>query len=114
MHWLKDIHHLPDLFRLPVFLESGTYYRPILMMSFMFDALLGNGDPSFFHFSNVFYHIITTMLLFYLMQLMGLPKLQAFVLSLLFSVRMNLPSRCEGIYELGRSGVELIIYLNPL
>lgn len=86
IQWLKNINHLPDLFRIPVFLDPGIYYRPILTMSFMFDAILGNGDPSFFHFSSVFSHIIVAMLLFYLMQLVGLTKSKSLVLSLLFSV----------------------------
>ncbi len=52
----------------------------------MFDAILGGGSPSFFHFTNILSHIIAAMLLFYLMQLMGLTKLKSFVLSLIFSV----------------------------
>jgi tetratricopeptide (TPR) repeat protein len=44
-----------------------TYYRPIIILSFKLDYLLFKDNPAGYHFSNMIYHILTSLLLFLLL-----------------------------------------------
>ena len=44
--------------------ESGTYYRPLLMASFILDKYAWGLEESFMHLDNVVFHLCNTLLLF--------------------------------------------------
>jgi tetratricopeptide (TPR) repeat protein len=62
------------------------YYRPILTLSFMLDAQFSaRPEPKFFHLSNIIYHIIACILLFFLFHRLGIEPLTIFMLTLIFA-----------------------------
>jgi tetratricopeptide (TPR) repeat protein len=66
--------------------EGKGYYRPIQTISFMIDAQINNEKPDVFHFSNIFYHILTVIVLFSLLRKLQVSDNISFFLALLFSV----------------------------
>jgi len=43
--------------------EGTTFYRPLISLTLAFDYLLGQGNPFFFHLTNLFYHTSCALLL---------------------------------------------------
>jgi hypothetical protein len=43
---------------------SGSYYRPILLLSFMMDKFVWGLEASFMHLENILFHLANTLLLF--------------------------------------------------
>lgn len=66
--------------------QSGYYYRPLLTLSFMADAMIGGGSFKMFHFSNIIYHVLATFILFLFLCRTGHPVRWGFLLSLVFLV----------------------------
>jgi protein O-mannosyl-transferase len=87
--WYKDASNMPSLFVKGVFDNKNmgeSYYRPVLMLTFMTDTLIGGGNPKVYHFTNILLHIIASVLCFLLL-LRFLPnRRNAFILSLFFLV----------------------------
>jgi len=63
INWLSSIKNIPATFSLE-FLPG--LYRPILIITFLLDTFIGNGNPLYYHISNVLLHIITAFLLYLL------------------------------------------------
>ena len=74
----EDVFHLPSV--------SSYYYRPVMTLSFMADAMIGNGSFGMFHFSNILYHILATFLLFLFFIELGFERIRVFLFSMLFLV----------------------------
>lgn len=74
----EEVFHLPNF--------SAAYYRPILTLSFMFDAQISGSSPFFYHLINVLYHAINSILVFIFLNKLKIGKRVAFFLSLLFSI----------------------------
>jgi tetratricopeptide (TPR) repeat protein len=89
--WLivKQLGILGHVSNLPVIFSSaitGMYYRPVLMSSFMFDVIVGNGGPLMFHLSNILIHVACALLLFRFLIQLNLSKLTAFMAAAIFAV----------------------------
>ena len=86
----KSLSNIPqafneDIFRTPH--NGGTFYRPILRLTFMFDAQFGEKAIVFMsHFSNILLHILSICLLFYFLLKLNLKKEIAFLFALFFSI----------------------------
>jgi len=65
---------------------DAHYYRPFTVLSFLFDSLIGDGSIAYFHFTNVFIHLITIVSLFTLLRKMDYSKNSAFVAALFFAI----------------------------
>ena len=74
----EDVFHSPT--------GHGFYYRPILTLSFMADAMIGKGSFSMFHITNIICHILATFLLFLFFIELGSDRLKAFLFALIFLV----------------------------
>jgi tetratricopeptide (TPR) repeat protein len=66
--------------------EGKGYYRPIQTVSFIIDTQIGGEKPDVYHFSNIFYHILTVIVLFFLLRKLGVRDNISFFISLLFSI----------------------------
>jgi len=72
--------------------RAKFYYRPFLNLSLMLDAHLGIITAKtgtlvfFFHFSNIIFHLLAVMLIFYLLNRLLRKRTLAFILSLFFLV----------------------------
>lgn len=89
--FLQDLSNIPqafqqDVFKVPNYSSSKTYYRPILTLSFMLDAQFGKTDPKVYHFTNLILHILVCLLLLQFFCLLEIKLETAFVLTLVFAV----------------------------
>ena len=99
-----------DIFRTPQ--DGGTFYRPILRLTFMFDAQFGEGAIIFMsHFSNMLLHIMAMLLLFILLLKLKIKKEIAFLFTLFFSVH---PLTAQTVaFISGRNDALLAIFVFP-
>jgi len=82
----SDIKNLGHLFFRGVFFETtDSYYRPLLMVSFMFNKLV-SGNLFGYHVTNLFFHLSSCGLLYYFLLKLKMRKDVCFLLTLLFAV----------------------------
>jgi protein O-mannosyl-transferase len=72
----EDVFHSPP--------GQVFYYRPILTLTFMADAIAGKGSFSMFHVSNILYHILATFLLFLFFVELGYDRVRSFLFCMVF------------------------------
>lgn len=63
---------------------SGFYYRPLLNISFLVDGWLAKTLPFFFHFTNLFLHLLSVILVFFVFKKHFFSLKTALFLSLVF------------------------------
>ncbi len=61
-----------------------TYYRPMLIVSFLFDAQISQLSPWMYHLSNLMYHFAAVCLVFYILLFLQYPRKLSFLLSAAF------------------------------
>lgn len=89
---LSDWANLPAIFTQGAFLKSGlsagtdTFYRPVLVLSFMVDAHLKQGSLAVLHLSNMVFHAAAAALVLGLFLKTGQSRGRAFFLALIFAV----------------------------
>lgn len=82
----SNIKNLGHLFFRGVFFETtDSYYRPILMVSFMFNKLV-TGDLFGYHVTNLIFHLSSCILLYYFLLKIHIRADISFILTLLFTV----------------------------
>lgn len=75
---------IQDFFNLSYSVDA--YYRPLVTVSLILDAQLGDKSPFMYHLTNVALHIANSLLLFKLLRALGYRKYQSFLSSLIFIV----------------------------
>lgn len=84
---LSDFKNIHIAFTTDAFLNKhGDYYRPIQTVSFMIDAFIGKEKPWIYHLTELMYHLLTVISLYYLLIFIQLKKTTAFLFALLFSL----------------------------
>jgi len=91
--FIKDFHdlfsnikNLGHLFFRGVFFETtDSYYRPLLMVSFMFNKLV-SGNLFGYHVTNLFFHLSSCVLLYHFFLKLKVRSDVSFLLTLLFAV----------------------------
>ncbi len=87
MEYNKDMSNLAHSFQRGVFAEKkDTYYRPLLLDSFIINYQFSKDSVKGYHAMNIFLHLISVVLLFYVLTQMKIPEWNAFLLSVLFAV----------------------------
>lgn len=99
-----------DIFRSPQ--KSGTFYRPILRMTFMLDAQLGKNAVIFIsHLTNLLLHILAACFLFVLLNKFRLKKEIALLATLVFGIH---PLTAQTVaFIAGRNDSLLAIFIFP-
>ena len=83
----QDISNVPNLFLKSIDQSvNAPFYRPILMISFVVDSVIGNGNLYSFHLTNLIIHIWVSILIFILFELTTNSKNLAFLGALLFLI----------------------------
>jgi len=85
------------------FFGDKHYYRPLVPLSFMLDYHLFGLNPAIFHLTNVLLHVLTAIVLFFLMGQIWGDRSGAFFTALLFVIH---PVHSEAVsYVAGRSNI---------
>ena len=112
--FFKNTGNIPQIFRQSCFeipnhyTDKKSYYRPLLILSFMLDAQVDGAMPGMFHFMNLIYHILATLLLFFFLRKLGMNEATALALSLIFAVHpINVHAVC---WVPGRNDILLAIF----
>jgi len=83
--------HFKDYFLKPHWLETGFamgfrgFYRPLVSLSFAVDYQLYKLDSRGYHLTNIFFHILASILLFLVLLEIGFTESQSFLASAIFS-----------------------------
>ncbi len=87
-NFISDIGNITEVFKHDVNYPSGfsAYYRPVLTLTFMTDALMGGLNPLSYHFSNIVFHMIASLLLYVLLLKFNRGNTASLFLSLIFAV----------------------------
>lgn len=87
MDWLKSAGSIPGAFLEDAFRSApgkAYYYRPMLTLSFIFDAMTGRGSLWMFHLTNILLHVASVWLLFRVLETLGFPRVRSFGFAMLF------------------------------
>lgn len=107
--YLADPAHLVTTFVEDAFAplgprSAGVFYRPVLLVSYIADTLLGGGRPAVYHATNVLLHLAASALVFALLRRLGTARGLSGFLALAFclhpalvSVPVWLPCRNESL-----------------
>ncbi len=87
---------------------QDAYYRPVFLVDFILESRLFGTDPAGYHFTNLLYHIISVLLLYYFLKKTGLDPLDSLVLAAIFSVHPVLTQAVAWIP--GRNDMLLMIF----
>lgn len=86
---VKEWRLLPFIFKTDIFgnpIDTGGFYRPLYMLSFMLDYHIWGLNTIGYHLSSVILHILNALLLYVLIIRMGLRKNTAWLAALLFAL----------------------------
>lgn len=83
--YLNNVSNIPQFFSQPD-LVSDVFYRPLLSVSFMMNALIGGTAPLVYHATNVGIHLLNGCLVFALLRKMAYEKAWALTFALIFTV----------------------------
>jgi hypothetical protein len=87
-HFISDISNFFKAFQTDVFLggASDVYYRPMMTVSLMIDALAGKPTSFVFHLSNILIHLVASCLVYAFFNRIGSSKNLSFLFALLFTI----------------------------
>ncbi|MCA9400210.1 MAG: tetratricopeptide repeat protein [Candidatus Omnitrophica bacterium] len=83
--YLKDIGNIPKILTSPD-LITPIFYRPLLNLSFMLNAVWGGENPFTYHLFNIFVHVVSVCMIYGLFVRLGYLKRLAFIMSVIFLV----------------------------
>ncbi len=87
----KDISNIITSFKRGVFaVKKDTYYRPLLLNSFVLNYQINKDRIMGYHLFNVFMHLLSVFLLYKLLIKLKLPDLTALLLTIIFAVHPTL------------------------
>ena len=112
--FLDDASNIPqafhqDVFKTPYRKSSKAYYRPLLILSFMLDAHIGQADPKVYHLTNILLHILSCVLILWFFRMLDMRSETASVLTIVFSVHPILSHAIAWIP--GRNDVLLSLFI---
>jgi protein O-mannosyl-transferase len=79
----SDVANIPKTFEQTTF---GYFYRPVLGISYILDGSRGGLDLSVYHKSNIFYHVLGSILVFILLLQLGYNKYYGLAAAAFFAV----------------------------
>ena len=90
---------------------NDSYYRPLLLDSFIINYLITGNSAWGFHLLNIFFHVLAVILLYRLLLHIGLTQLFTFVAVLIFAVHPVLSQAVSWIP--GRNDTLLAVFIFP-
>src|SRR4030065_479923 len=89
LFFLKNIGNFFNTFTMEVFHvlhASAAYYRPMLTISYMMDAIFAGENPFLYHFTSVLIHILNSCLVYLALKKLKLSKDLSFIMAAIFTV----------------------------
>jgi len=84
---ISNFKNIGLAFRSDAFFSNlSPYYRPLMNVSFMVDAVLGGTSPGIYHFGNLVCHLVSCLSLYWLLTLLGFARKKALAGALIFAV----------------------------
>lgn len=87
---------------------QDAYYRPVFLVDFILESKLFGTNPAGYHFTNLLYHILSVLLLYFFLNKTGLGPLDSLILSAIFSVHPVLTQAV--VWIPGRNDMLLMIF----
>ncbi len=87
---------------------GGSYYRPILTLSFMIDAQIGGMSPFIYHLTNILLHLTACCVVFLFFLKLNYPLQTSFLFSLIFTLHPLLTQAVAWVP--GRNDILLSIF----
>ncbi|MCK5594683.1 tetratricopeptide repeat protein [bacterium] len=110
--YIKSWKHIGDIFTSFLYYKTGdggTFYRPIVSLSFLIDYSIWKGNPVGYHLTNLLLHVTNAILLYKIIFALFKEEKTAFFTSLLFVVH---PIHTEAIaYISGRADPISILFM---
>ncbi len=108
--FIKDINNLPKAFISPTSLYGNTnYYRPLQTISNMTDYFLWGRYAAGFHITNILFHVLAVLLLYWLLQMLFKNRMLSFYTAMIFAVHPVNTSVVS--YISGRADAMLLSFL---
>jgi protein O-mannosyl-transferase len=104
--FFSQVGNIPKAFTEPYF--GGYYYRPVIITSFIIDAVIGGKSAFIYHLTNLIYHIITCCLVFYLFKLLKYNNIGSLFAGLLYAVHPLFTNAVSWI--LGRNDLLMTLF----
>lgn len=102
--YIRDWKYLPEFFSENLTAGAGirdNYWRPLLLFSFSLDYHIGGLSPFIYHLQNLFWHIFSAILVYFLARNLIKDDLTAFISALFFLIH---PLQTEAVtYVAGRA-----------
>jgi len=93
------------------FFETGHYYRPLVQLSFMMEYQLYQLNPFFYNLDNLLLHLLTAVILFFIILKLSNDHVLSFFVSLLFAVH---PIHWESVCNVADRAIILCFFLEML
>ncbi|MFA6923039.1 MAG: hypothetical protein WC223_02190 [Bacteroidales bacterium] len=110
---LKKISYISHAFKEDVFNLNGqgSYYRPVFTVTLILDAIIGNGNFGWFHFTNIILHIIASYFVFLLFLELSYRRKKSFIFSFIFALHPIITQAV--VWIPGRNDSLLAVFLLP-
>ena len=83
---ISSWHNIFTAFKTDMNWQSpGVYYRPLVTLTFMADALWAGKNPTGYHLTNIFFHLLASGLFFKFLLLLGYPRKTSLFFGSLFT-----------------------------
>lgn len=83
--FISNYKNIPKFFTKSVFYSgNGSFYRPVLTMSFALDAMIAGKNPFIYHLSSLLLHVIVSFLLFIFLKKLKIDEIFIFLFTSLF------------------------------
>ncbi len=105
----KDLANIVQSFQRGLFNpEQDIYYRPVFLVDFILESRLFGINAAGYHFSNLVFHVLCVVLLFFFLKAVRIKQTDAFILSLFFALHPVLAQAVAWIP--GRNDMLLMIF----
>jgi len=114
LFFLKNIGNIFKTFTMEVFHvlhSSAAYYRPILTVSYMLDALISGERPFLYHLTSILIHVVVSILVYIFLSKFALKKQLAFLFSVTFAIHPVLIQAVSWVP--GRNDSLLALFILP-
>jgi len=110
--YIKDSHSIPGLFTKDITygtFDKSNFYRPLQILTYVLNYAIGKLDTKVYHLTNIIFHILVAMILYWLINLIFKNNFLSLITSLLF---VSHPIHTEAVsYISGRADPMAVLFM---